>query len=104
MPISFRRAFIWLILCVLLTYAPDIGRGFVAAEEVAGAEHDMAGVARRDLAQRLVGKEREAAADQHGRGANGSDGYGGKGATPVPEDVLDGKNQPLHWISPSTTA
>jgi hypothetical protein len=30
MPISFRRAFIWLILCVLLTYAPDIGRGFVA--------------------------------------------------------------------------
>ena len=30
MTISFRRAFMWLILCVLLTYAPDIGRGFVA--------------------------------------------------------------------------
>ena len=30
MPISFRRALMWLILCVLLTYAPDIGRGFVA--------------------------------------------------------------------------
>src|SRR5436190_13022850 len=29
-PISFRRALIWLILCVLVTYAPDIGRGFVA--------------------------------------------------------------------------
>src|SRR5262245_33359075 len=30
MSISFRRAFIWLTACVLLTYAPDIGRGFVA--------------------------------------------------------------------------
>ena len=28
--VSFRRAVIWLVLCVVLTYAPDIGRGFVA--------------------------------------------------------------------------
>src|SRR5262245_39773671 len=28
--VSFRRALMWLVLCVGLTYAPDIGRGFVA--------------------------------------------------------------------------
>ena len=28
--LTFGRAFIWLVICILLTYAPDIGRGFVA--------------------------------------------------------------------------
>ena len=30
MPIVSRRVILWLSVCVLLTYAPDIGRGFVA--------------------------------------------------------------------------